>query len=400
MKVGYDNDQYYNKRNIIDIVPGVRYARLSDINRVKRRLFGRVNKRLHRRIFDTTDLTSQFADFGLNRVDLMHFFNLISFGRTPWVTTFETIAPRFQSVLSCHLGRECGYASLIREPKIAKALGALAGDACRKLIAMSACNLGMQRDFLQHFPDYHPAIEGKLTYLHPPQPLFVKDYESKQLPLDGPIRFLFVGAAFFRKGGSEILEAFQEARRKNGHDLKLIIVSSLSIDDYATKETKDDVARAKKFIDENKDWVEHHERLGNEQVIALMKSAHVGLLPTYADTYGYSVLEFQAAGCPVISTNVRALPEINNDEAGWVIGVPKNRLGEAIYTTPEDRAEISRAIKSGLARAIAEIMANRQVIHRKANASLKRIRDDHSPEQFARQLGELYRRALSRDANS
>jgi hypothetical protein len=96
---------------------------------------------------------------------------------------------------------------------------------------------------------------------------------------------------------------------------------------------------------------------------------------------------------------VRALPEINNDEAGWVIKVPKNRLGEAIYTTPEDRTEISRAIKSGLARAIAEIMDDGQVIHRKANASLKRIRDDHSPEEFARQLGELYRQALSRDAN-
>jgi hypothetical protein len=45
-------------------------------------------------------------------------------------------------------------------------------------------------------------------------------------------------------------------------------------------------------------------------------------------------------------------------------------------------------------------MDDRQVVHRQANASLKHIRDDHSPEEFATHLGELYRQALSRDANS
>lgn len=394
MKVGYDNDQYYNKRNIINVIPGVRYVRLNDLNKIKRRLFLRVNKRLRRPIFDITDLGSQFADFGLNRVDLMHFFNVVSFGRTPWATTFETIAPRFQKVLSCHQGRDCDYSPAARDPRIKKALKAMSGNSCKTLIAMSECNLGLQRDFLQHFPEYRSEIEHKLTALHPPQPLFIENHESKRFPLDEPIRFMFVGAAFFRKGGGEILEAFQEARRTSYHDLKLIIVSSLAIDDYATKETKDDVARAKRFIAENSEWIEYHARLGNEQVIALMKSAHVGLLPTYADTYGYSVLEFQAAGCPVISTDVRALPEINNNAAGWVIEVPKNRFGEAIYTTPEDRAEISHAIKTGLARAIAEILENRNLIQRKANAAIQRIRNDHSPTEFARRLGEVYRQAL------
>jgi len=324
----------------------------------------------------------------------MHFFNIVSFSKRPWITTFETVVPRFACVLSCHQGRDCGYSSLIGEPNIRKALEAMSGDACKKLIAMSMCNIGLQKDLLQNFPEYRSEIELKLTCLHPPQPIFVDDYDSKRLSPDGQIRFMFVGAAFFRKGGAEILEVLQEARRTRYHDLKLIIVSSLAIDDYATKETKDDVARAKRFIAENSDWIEYHARLENEQVIALMKSAHVGLLPTYADTYGYSLLEFQAAGCPVISTDVRALPEINNNAAGWVIEVPKNRFGEAIYTTPEDRAEISHAIKTGLARAIAEILENRDLIQRKASAAIQRIRNNHSPTEFARRLGEVYRQAL------
>ena len=124
-----------------------------------------------------------------------------------------------------------------------------------------------------------------------------------------------------------------------------------------------------------------------------MKTVHVGLLPTYADTYGYSVLEFQAAGCPVISTNVRALPEINNEEIGWIIEVPRNQLGEALYTTKNDRMETGRAIRCGLKRAIDEIMENRLIISRKADAALKHISDRHSPEVFSSRLREIYSKA-------
>ena len=63
-------------------------------------------------------------------------------------------------------------------------------------------------------------------------------------------------------------------------------------------------------------WISYVPKLTNNETLELMKKSHIGLLPTYADTYGYSVLEFQAAGCPVITTNVRALPEINNNNLG------------------------------------------------------------------------------------
>lgn len=394
MKIGYRVADYPRKRNIINIVPDAYYIKLYAVSQYKYRLFKLINKILNRNVFRTADIPLSFNDFGINRVDLMHFFNAISFGATPWITTFETIVPRFQSTLSCHQGLNCDYSSLMHEPKVLQALEVLSGDSCKKLIAMSECNLRMQVDFLQHFPKYRSEIERKLICLHPPQTLLVESYDSKQISLEGQIRFMFVGSAFFRKGGIELIESFQEARRSQGHNLKLIIVSSLLIDDYAAKEKKEDLERAKELIHENRDWVEYWNRLGNKQVLDLMKNAHIGLLPTYADTYGFSVLEFQAAGCPVISTNVRALPEINNNEIGWVIEVPKNRLGEAIYTTDEDRVKISSAIRKGLASAINEIMENRQIIYRKANASITHIKNNHSPKEFARSLAELYRRAL------
>jgi glycosyltransferase involved in cell wall biosynthesis len=87
------------------------------------------------------------------------------------------------------------------------------------------------------------------------------------------------------------------------------------------------------------------------------------------DFGGSSLLEFQACGCPVISTDVRALPEINDNETGWRISVPKNKLGEAIYTTHEDRLKVSAAIKAGLADALHEIFRNSRVIIPRSSAT-------------------------------
>jgi len=404
MKIGYSSDDYATRRNIIDIVGDAQYFKLHNINKYLSDT--RFVRWFARKILRTNsfDLSTSFTElFNSHGADLIHFFNTISFGTTPWITTFETIVPRLKITLTCHHGRDCDYSSLKAEPKILKALDALSGDSCKKLIALSECNLGMQVDFLRHFPDYHSEIKRKLTYLHPPQNLLVDEYGRKQLPLEGEIRFMFVGRQFFTKGGLELLESFQEVRKNRGYELKLIIISSMDVDENDFKlffATKEKVERAKKIIHENRDWIEYWDGLGNDKVLSLMKGAHIGLLPTYADTYGYSVLEFQAAGCPVISTNVRALPEINNNETGWVIEVAKNRLGEAIYTTEEDSAEISSAIKKGLTCAITEIMDNRELIYRKANASIERIKIKHSPKEFARKLGEIYHCSLDRDFHS
>jgi glycosyltransferase involved in cell wall biosynthesis len=138
-----------------------------------------------------------------------------------------------------------------------------------------------------------------------------------------------------------------------------------------------------------------HPSLPNSVVVEHMRRAHIGLLPTYAETFGYSVLEFQAAGCPVVSTDVRALPEINSEECGWLISVPRNRLGEALYTTPDARQDLSTAIEAGLERAVHEIFTNLSGIEVKGAAALSRIEKAHSPDDFARQMQRIYSPACS-----
>jgi glycosyltransferase involved in cell wall biosynthesis len=121
-----------------------------------------------------------------------------------------------------------------------------------------------------------------------------------------------------------------------------------------------------------------------------MRAADVGLLPSYADTYGFSVLELQACGVPVITTDIRALPEINNAAFGWLIKVPKNALGEALYTTAEEREALSQSIRSDLAQIVRDIAADPVQIAVKGTAALERIRKEHDPATYADALRQVY----------
>jgi len=209
-----------------------------------------------------------------------------------------------------------------------------------------------------------------------------------------PIRFVLVGAAFFRKGGRELFKAFQRLAGEEGMPIRLVVVSSLRVEPYAAHETEADINWARQIIAEKPHWLEYYKELPNNEVLELLKNADVGLLPTWADTYGLSVLEAQASGCPVITTNVRALPEINNNHVGWLIKVPKDELGEAIYATDEDRQKLSQSIQSGLESAIRSIVADPSVIALKGQAALDQIRAEHDPQAYAESLRQIYRAAL------
>ena len=394
MKVGvlyYRWDYYTYTRTILHQVPGVTYRPVHDLYSTLNRVVQKVNRTTGRTLFPHFDLNNQFQDFGLNGVDLLHFFNGISYGKTPWVSNFETLLPRLRGVLAQYNQ----HTQILRPDRhMTRAFDALSGDACKQLIALSECTRNIQLDLLKRLPFDTQAIQHKLTVLHPPQEKMIADYDEKGLDPNGPIRFILVGAGFFRKGGREILRVFERLVRQQHYPIELVIISSLRMDYYAAHETEADLAWARETIAANRDWITHHPSLPNEQVLALMRSAHVGLLPTYADTYGMSVLECQAHGTPVITTIVRALPEINTPEVGWLIKVPHDNLGEAVYTTPEQRALLSASIEAGLERVLHEIFADRASLRRKGIAALEKIEREHSPANFAARMGAIYQQAL------
>ncbi len=397
MKVGILDSRFKvfsYTRNLIGVVPDVEYMGVKD-------LFGRLelgvrrlNQIAHRELISPRDLSNQFYDFNRNKIDVLHLFNGISYGQTPWVTSFETIIPRFNNILHRNDPSTKGLSKMIGQFEDRRAFEAMAGTACKRLISLSECTAEIERNLFADFK-VSPEVNKKLIVLHPPQSVLVSTYADKHVDLTGGIKFLFVGFSFFRKGGREMLEVFKKIRDECNYNLELTIVSSLRIENYASGETYQDVQTVENFIAENSEWITFFRHLPNAEVLELMKGSHVGLLPTYADSYGYSVLECQSAGCPVISTNIRALPEINDDQKGWLIDVPKDLSGEAIYTTAEDRQKLSNAISSGLEKIIHEIFADPSSISKKGEAAIQYIKDYHSPQKFATQLKSIYLDAMN-----
>lgn len=392
MKIGilaYRIKYYINLRNILNKIPDAEYIPVNDLYSFLRKGALFVNRTLGKPLLPVFNLNNQFEDLDLNRVDLLHFFNGVSYGRTPWVSSFETILPRFSHLVTRHHGQEIAHVS--PDALTRRGLEALAGRSCLAILPLSQSAALMQTDLLKDLPaEYAQPILDKMRVLHPPQEILGPEVKAREYSPDNPIRFILVGAAFFRKGGREVLEVFERLVRQEKLPVRLIIVSSLRIEPYAAKETEADVAWAKAKIAENADWIEYYSALPNEDTLALMRTADVGMLPSYADTYGFSVLEAQASGLPVITTDIRALPEVNNPTVGWLIKVPKNALGEALYATVEEREVLSQSIRAGLEQSVRHIAADPGQIVVKGAAALDRIRKEHDPAAYADALRQIY----------
>jgi len=370
--VGTNGTDYLRQRNILSL-PLERYrtVQVYDAFRCVRFIFYRGLGRSNQLV------ENLFCDFGLNRCRLLHFFNAISLGRTPWVTTFETSLPRWR---------------VSTERFVERGLRCLASPACGRLIAMSQCAYDIQCDRLDAVPALRDAIVSKLTVVHPPQQILVDDVERK----DGNdrITFTLVGEDFFRKGGAEVLRVFTRLMDE-GHRVRLNIVSSMAYGDYATQTSRHDLEAATQLIHKHPDAIHHYPQLPNDAVLRLFRASHVGLLPTYADTYGYSVLEAQANGCPVITTNVRALPEINDDECGWMINLPKDSHGNAHMRSDEARACVSRLLEEQLEAVVRTMLRDPVTIKHKAYRALERLKQRHDPRTQAAKIEAIYDSVLA-----
>jgi glycosyltransferase involved in cell wall biosynthesis len=271
----------------------------------------------------------------------------------------------------------------------------LAAASCRQLIAISAYAYHAQSLLLEQYPNYRQAIISKMRIMHPPQPLIVHDYAAKALD-DKHIAFTFVGDDFFRKGGRELLCAVSRLLQK-GYCLQLNIISAMNYGDHITHTTKADLAEARAMIERYPQHIHHYSNLMNAEVLVLLKRSHVALLPTFGDAYGYFVLEAQAAGCPVITTNVKALPEINNPTIGWLLEFPLDEwFGlQALNQERDDRQALSALLADSLHETMRNIIENPGTIREKGEKCLQRIKQAHDPLSKAHELEALYDSVLN-----
>ncbi len=325
------------------------------------------------------------------RVDCYHTVNTVY--RVPptqkWCNTFETCLPRTEFVYAIdwsNLPSPSVKLDRVSQQEIA----CMAKPNCVSLMAMSQCALDYNRYVLAHMDiadSDRKAILAKMSVCHPPQDLLLTREKvlEKFSDVHETVKFVFVGNDFFRKGMPEFIEVLETF--KDRYRFELLVVSGMNYQDWATK-TKVEERDAWERRLEEIPWITFRHALPNDEVLELCKTAHIGLLPSFADSYGFSVLEQQACGCPVISSNIRALPEINPPECGWMVSLTKDpHSGEAIYADLEARR---KEMREGLVPVLEEIFANRELIVQKGLASWERIKKHHDPADYEQKMLRVY----------
>lgn len=312
-------------------------------------------------------------------VDVIHTFNTVCRIKKPWVVSFESTIPRYiyarkQFENFYHVLKERGVEDMRREN-------------CICLLPISNYTYHLQKKYFEYIGA--KDLINKMKVLHPPQTIESDvDIIEKKYDDMRELRFLMVGHAFFVKGGREIAEVLSEFRKER--DIKLTIVSSL-INPFGQGEgfDNDDIKNFREFIVKNKEWITLYPVVSNRQVLNLARNAHIGLLPSYHDTYGYSVLEMQACGCPVITSDVRALPEINNNLCGWVSNIENVRKDGIQAMIKQNKKELYRIVE--------DILNGTGQIKNRACKSLQRIQTNHSPVKYGKKLMKVYREGFGYD---
>jgi glycosyltransferase involved in cell wall biosynthesis len=393
--IGYQCKAYPEIRTVINKVTEIRYLKIHSFERIIFLLIRMVEKLFHVTLVKNKSCLMFSHHSILPFTGIIHFCNTVNLSSDKWISTFETVIPRYIPLESLRPYFSRSYPT---SRQATKALHAIAKNNCLSIIALSDCARLLQTKLIEGYPDLDENIRreilSKLIVLHPPQEIYAENIAEKDY---NNLTFIFVGNDFFRKGGKEILHTFEKVTKDSNYfrdniSLTLIIISRMLTGDWVTHCTAKDKQEAVDFMQNNNQWVRFYNGLPNEEVIELIKTADIGLLPTMADTYGYSVLEMQACGVPVISTNVRALPEINNNDCGWIITVDKDDGGEAYYGNEDEVKRLRENIEKQLYDILVEIISNRnkkEYIKRKRELSLNRIKRQHSPESYRKELKKI-----------
>jgi glycosyltransferase involved in cell wall biosynthesis len=359
VRVGYTQYNYNAARNCYAPVPGVRHERI-----------GRVP--VDRLVGHGTAISLRqgiYVPLGRSRVDIVHLWNQISVGRGPWGVSFESGLPR--------VPRGRGYRFL---------QGRLTSTTCRFVVGISS----FARDsFLNDLPrDVRAEIEPKTTVVYPYQ----HANASTQIvaPAENePLKLIFVGGDFFRKGGEAVLRFVE--RFGSHYNVQALVVSDVASRDWASPWSYDEqyVASIRRRLEEEERvaWI---SSLPNSEVLEAMKRSHVLLFPTLSDTFGYVSLEAMSCGLPVVATTVQAMPEVVDPSVGWTIELPvggdrywEGFIDEAWASHPDAYEDAMDRIVRGLAQAVEEVRADPATLRERSARCGARVEGRFGTERTA-----------------
>jgi glycosyltransferase involved in cell wall biosynthesis len=230
-----------------------------------------------------------------------------------------------------------------------------------------------------------------MKMIHPAQALHVA---NPLPPSSDLIHFVFVGRTFFGKGGYQLLKAYEIARQKK-LPVRLSIVSSLTVDGFRdvflTKAIQEETRRLLNTLPD----INYYAKLSGNEITDLLKTAQVGILPSFSETYGYFLLEAMSCGCSVVRTNISPFDEIAPESCSYSLSLgfaeQQKEISRVELLDPSSFQRIHSTLTDSLIDVFEKICADPDLLLKKQHAAIQKIRSDHDPLDRAIELETLYK---------
>ena len=232
------------------------------------------------------------------------------------------------------------------------------GFVFRHAAAITATSEWAARDVRAHYPDCHARVHVMpypVRTLADPAWLAERDDRAAQ-----PVRALFMGGDFPRKGGPDLLEAWR--RCEFGGRATLDVVTDWPI---GAEDLPSGVRLVPGVAPYTPQWLD------------VWRRADFFVMPTRHEAFGMVFQEAAAAGLPSIATAINAIPEIVQDDMNGLL------------VAPGDRA--------GLVRALRALVDSPELRRRLGAAALDRVRVAGAPGRYASRLEALIHSVLDHD---
>ncbi|HUP96561.1 MAG TPA: glycosyltransferase family 4 protein [Usitatibacter sp.] len=146
---------------------------------------------------------------------------------------------------------------------------------------------------------------------------------------EGPVRVLYLGVVKEAKGVYDLLNAWTVVLAAHP-DAKLVLAGSGELDRARALATELGIA----------DSVELPGWTAGEAKAALLRTAHVFVLPSHFEALPMAVLEAMAAGLPIVATRVGGIPDAVAHERDGILFEPRDRaqLAQALARLVADPA--------------------------------------------------------------
>lgn len=161
----------------------------------------------------------------------------------------------------------------------------------------------------------------------------------KSLDLVSGEYFLFVGTIQPRKNIYRLITAYDSYYGPFKKAPKLVLVGSKGW-------LSDDIYKLVKTLG-LEDRVKFLGRVDDEKLPALYSGAIALTFPSLFEGFGLPILEAQACGCPVITSNLSSMPEVAGKGAILVDPYSVNEIAAALRMVTSDKVKVTSLVRDG-----------------------------------------------------